>query len=175
MPSETVEINATPEMLTKPLIWRLGKLYNVVTRIKRARVTEDYGFVTLMLDGSTQEVNSAVNYLKSNKLITGGASTDYSAPRNEPENDIPQPNTIFVRLNTVSDDQAQSPVLYRLGKDFGTVIRLERAAFDEEVGGSVEVAISGDLSAVQRAIAYLHTTGINVNPRQRSVTDGGNL
>ena len=175
MPSETVELTSTPELLAKPLIWRLGKLYNVVTRIRRARVTEDYGFVTLTLDGSTQEVASAVNYLKSNHLVTGEVPDNFSAARDEPEKQIPQPNMIYVRLNTVSDDQAQAPLLYRLSKDFGTVVNVERAAFDEEVGGSVEVALSGDLSAVQRAIAYLHTTGLNVNPRQRSVADGSNL
>ncbi len=175
MPSETVEINATSEILAQPLIWRLGKLYHVVTHIRRARITEDYGFVTLTLEGSTQEVASAINYLKSYKLVEGSPPETFSASHNEPEKDIPQASEIAVRLNTVSDDQAKAPLLYRLGRDFGTVVNLERAAFDEETGGSVEIVLSGDLSAVQRSIAYLHTTGLSVNPRQRSVGDGGNL
>ena len=80
-----------------------------------------------------------------------------------------------MRLTTVNPEQGQVPALYRIGRDFGVVVNLRRAEFDEEEGGSVEVEISGILFDVQRSIAYLHTTGLHVNPRQRSVTDYSNL
>ena len=48
------------------------------------------------------------------------------------------------------------------------------ASLDED-GGTLEVEISGALLEVQRAIAYLHTTGLSVSPRERSVSDNGNL
>ncbi|HZP84070.1 MAG TPA: NIL domain-containing protein, partial [Chthonomonadaceae bacterium] len=86
-----------------------------------------------------------------------------------------QPNTIYVRLTTVTPEQAHAPLLHRVGKDFNVVVNIERAAFDDEEGGWIEITLSGPLTEVQRAIAYLHTTGIHVNPRQRSVTDYGNL
>jgi hypothetical protein len=66
-------------------------------------------------------------------------------------------------------------VLYRIGRDLGVVVNLQRAEFDEEEGGWIEINISGILFNVQRAIAYLHTTGIHVDPRERSVTDFSNL
>ena len=55
------------------------------------------------------------------------------------------------------------------------VVDIEQAEFDDEEGGRIEVTLSGALNAVQRAIAYLHTTGLHVNPHQRSVTDDSNL
>jgi hypothetical protein len=75
----------------------------------------------------------------------------------------------------VNAAQGQVPTLFRIGKDLAVVVNIERAEFDAEEGGSIEIAISGVLSDVQRAIAYLHTTGLHVNPRQRSVSDYSNL
>jgi hypothetical protein len=92
-----------------------------------------------------------------------------------PEDTVSRANTITVRLDTVSTEQGGVPTLYRVGKDYNVVVNLERAAFDNEEGGYVEIAISGPLEDVQRAIAYLHTTGLHVNPYQRSVTDYRNL
>ncbi len=175
MPVASVEINATQETVDQPIIWRLGKLFNVVTNLRRARVSEDYGHVALDIEGSTAEVAHAVDYLRALGLTEGGVEPDAKANLPPlPEASLPQPNTIYVHLSTVNVAQAQAPILYRAGKDFQVVVKIERAALEEE-GGSVDVSISGPLNEVQRAIAYLHTTGLNVQPRQRSVTDYSNL
>ncbi len=81
---------------------------------------------------------------------------------------------ITVRIATRTPDQAREPIIYRLGKDFHVVTNIRRASLSEE-GGFVEVEIEGTLEAVQRAIAWLHTTGLHVEALQRSVGDGGNL
>ncbi|HZO88512.1 MAG TPA: NIL domain-containing protein [Chthonomonadaceae bacterium] len=177
MPVVTVELTADSDSVGQPIIWRLGKLFNVVTNIRRARVTEDYGHVALTLEGSTGEVEQAANYLRSLGLLKDTDASAPSAPSSAapPEEAIPRPSSIYVRLSTVNAAQGQTPLLYRVGKDFNVVVNLERAAFDDEEGGWVEITISGPLSEVQRAIAFLHTTGLHVNPRQRSVTDYGNL
>jgi L-aspartate semialdehyde sulfurtransferase ferredoxin len=173
MPVVNVELNGRLDTVQQPIIWRLSKLYNVVTNVRRARVTEDYGYVLLEMEGSSTEIEQASAYLAELGLIKGASDTSAAAAR--PEDSIPQPNTIYVRLTTISAEQGQTPVLYRIGKDLGVVVNLRRADFDEEEGGSLEVNISGKLFDVQRSIAYLHTTGIHVNPRQRSVTDYSNL
>jgi hypothetical protein len=102
-----------------------------------------------------------------NALVPGNIS--------EPEDTVSQARTIYVRIATVYPEQDDVPVLYRLGKDFHVVVNIDRAEFDDEEGGYVEIAISGRLDDVQRAIAYLHTTGLHIYPRQRSVTDYSNL
>jgi hypothetical protein len=176
MPVIHVELNAGQDTAGQPIIWRLGKLFNVVTNIRRARVTEDYAQVVLNIEGSTQEVVQAADYLRALGILGGGTtvSTAQTLP-DPPEAGIAQPNAIYVRLSTVNAAQGHAPILYRVGKDYGVVVNIARASFDDEEGGALEVTISGPLMDIQRAIAYLHTTGLHVNPRQRSVSDYGNL
>jgi hypothetical protein len=175
MPVVTVELNADRDAADQPILWRLGKLFNVVTNIRRARVTEDHAYIALTLEGSTQEVEQATDYLHAQCLLKGAEAASPPPEVASPEASVPQSNTIYVRLTTVTPAQAHAPLLHRVGKDFDLVVNIERAAFDDEEGGWIEVTLSGPLTEVQRAIAYLHTTGIHVNPRQRSVTDYGNL
>ncbi len=173
MPVVNVELNARRDTVRQPVLWRLGKLFSVVTNVRRARVTEDYGYVLLEMEGSTAEIDQAKAYLAGLELTKGTADKTSAAAR--PEETIAQPNTIAVRLTTVNAEQGRLPAIYRIGKDLGVVVNLQRAEFDEEEGGWLEIDISGILFDVQRAIAFLHTTGIHVNPRQRSVTDYMNL
>lgn len=173
MPVVTCELHARREAIQRPIIWRLAKMFNVVSNICRARITEDYGYVLLDIEGSTGEIEQTQAYLESKGLIKTEREGAPSAAR--PEEAVPQPNTITVRLSTVNSDQGHVPVIYRICKDFGVVVNIRRAEFDQEEGGWLEIEISGTLLDVQRAIAYLHTTGLHVNPRQRSVADYMNL
>lgn len=174
MPVVSVELNARKDAADQPVVWRLAKLYNVVTTIRRARVTEDYACILLDIEGSREEIDQALGYLRALGLTEGEASTSPSSLPTPPESTLPQPNTIYVRLSTVNTAQAEAPILFRVGRDFRVVVNIARAAFEED-GGSIEVTLSGPLMEAQRAIAYLHTTGLHVDPRQRSVTDFGNL
>jgi hypothetical protein len=74
----------------------------------------------------------------------------------------------------VNAEQASAPVLARVARDYRVALNIRFAAMDEE-GGTIDMAISGALLEVQRAIAFLHTTGLSVSPTERSVSDNGNL
>jgi hypothetical protein len=176
MPLVTVDLNARQNTAHLPIIWRLGRMFNVVTNVRRARVSDDAAYVRLELEGSTQEVEQATGYLNSLGVIQQGAGNAL-VPGNvvAPEDTISDANTIVVRIDTVYPEQDTVPVLHRVGRDFQVVVNIERAEFDDEEGGYVEIAITGTLGDVQRAIAYLHTTGLHIFPRQRSVTDYSNL
>ncbi len=173
MPVVTVDLTANRDTVRQPIIWRVGRRFNVVTNLKRARISGNYGHASVTLEGSTEEVAQAQAYL-SGLGLTGEAEAT-AADREKTEDGIEQPNTILVSLSTVNPTQGHAPLLYRIGRDFNVVVNIEKGAFDEDEGGALELTISGALSEVQRAIAYLHTTGLHVNPRQRSVTDYGNL
>lgn len=175
MPHVTLDLQARQNTVGQPILWRLGRLFNVLTNVRRARVSEDAGYVSLDIEGSTQEVEQARAYLRSLGL-TQDAGEALTAPGTAaPEDTVSLADTIYVKLTTINPEQGAVPVLYRLGKDFNVVVNIKRAEFDAEEGGSIEIAISGPLSEVQRSIAYLHTTGLHVFPRQRSVTDYRNL
>ncbi len=173
MPLINVEVNATRSAAEEPIIWRLGELFHVVTNIRRARVTDSHGFLSVDLEGSTSEVEQAQEYLRGLGILKGADGTS-KAPSSAPGPVDPLATTIYVRLSAKTPDQAKAPVLYRAGKEFNVVINIERASFDGTAGW-IDVAITGPLNEVQRAIAYLHTTGLQINPRQRSVTDFSNL
>ena len=175
MPLVTVELNARKDIVGQPILWRLGKMFNVVTNILRARISEDYGFVALSLEGSTAEVEQAQEYLRSLSVLGDAPGSATARTGSTPEAAIAQSNTITVLLKTVHPAQCHAPILYRVGKDLNVVVNLRTAFFDAEEGGQVEITLAGALLEVQRAIAYLHTTGLQVNPRQRSVSDNGNL
>ena len=175
MPLVTLDLNARPETARLPFIWRLGRLFNVVTSVRRARVSDESAYIRLDVEGSTGEVEQTTNYLRSLGLLHASGKALSPVGALAPEDTVSQANTIDVRIATVAPEQDSAPVLYRVGKDFDVVVNIDRAEFDDEEGGYVEVAISGGLSEVQRAIAYLHTTGLHIYPRQRSVTDYSNL
>lgn len=173
MPRVNVELNIPRECIDLPIIWRLGRLFSVVTNIKEARVSSEYGVVSLDIEGSTDEVSSSVEYLKALGVLPG-TSTVAVVP-DPPEAAFGQLYAIHVRLRTVNTGQSTTPVLARVARDFRVILNIGFAAFDQEEGGTVDLTISGALLEVQRSIAYLHTTGLSVSPRERSVSDNGNL
>jgi hypothetical protein len=81
---------------------------------------------------------------------------------------------IQVRVATRTPDQAGQPIIYRIGRDFRVVTNIRRAHVDD-TGGFVDLDLEGALPDVQQAIAWLKTTGLSVEARERSVSDGGNL
>ena len=173
MPRVNVELKIPEASTGLPIVWRLGRLYNVVTNIRHARVSSQYGLIGLDMEGSTDEVNNAVEYLKALKVIDG--STALTAVPAAPETAYSNVYSIDVRLATAFAAQAASPILARASRDYRVIINIVFASVDEEDGGTLDVVISGALLEVQRCIAYLHTTGIRVSPTQRSVSDNGNL
>ena len=75
---------------------------------------------------------------------------------------------ITVQISTRTSDQVKEPIIYRLGKDFDVVTNIRRAQVTDDYG-FVEVDIEGSLEEVQRAVSWLHTTGLQVDALQRSV------
>lgn len=175
MPQVTVELNEDASTVRLPILWRTERLFGIIANVLRARVTANYGAITVQLEGAQEQITGAQDYFRGLGVLRNGTAGTSELASARPEDRVPQPNAIYVRLSTVTKPQAHTPVLHRIGRDFNVVVTIDRAAFDAEHGGSVEITISGVLAEVQRAIAYLHTTGVHVEPRQRSVTDLGNL
>lgn len=81
---------------------------------------------------------------------------------------------IQVRIATRTPEQAREPIVHRIGHDFRVVTNIRRAQVSEE-GGFLDIDIEGALPEVQRAIAWLKTTGLSISANERSVGDGSNL
>ena len=53
------------DLVTEPVIYHLGKNYEIVTNIRRADVTREEGWVVLEMTGETDELDRGVLYLES--------------------------------------------------------------------------------------------------------------
>jgi len=53
------------DLVTEPVIYHLGKNYEVVTNIRRADVTREEGWVVLEMTGEPDELALGVTYLES--------------------------------------------------------------------------------------------------------------
>ena len=63
MAKQRVKFTFAQELIKEPVIWRLGRDFNLVTNIRRADVTEDRGWVVLELEGETEEIERGVQWV----------------------------------------------------------------------------------------------------------------
>lgn len=50
-------------LISQPVIYKLGKQFNVVTNIRRADVAEDQGWVVLELDGRAEDIQRGIDWV----------------------------------------------------------------------------------------------------------------
>ena len=65
MSSQRVKFTFPQDLITLPVIYELGKQFNIVTNIRRADVTEDRGWVVLELDGELEEIERGLSWVAS--------------------------------------------------------------------------------------------------------------
>jgi hypothetical protein len=63
MAKQRVKFTFPQELITLPIIYELGKQYQIVTNVRRADVTEDRGWVVLELDGPIEEIERALDWV----------------------------------------------------------------------------------------------------------------
>jgi ABC-type methionine transport system ATPase subunit len=49
-------------LITEPIIYNLGKRFDVVTNIRRANVEERMGWVILEVEGADEQIDKAIEY-----------------------------------------------------------------------------------------------------------------
>ena len=52
------------KLITRPVLWELGKQFPVVTNVRQASVTDEIGIVSLSLEGERQEIKKAIAWLE---------------------------------------------------------------------------------------------------------------
>ncbi len=53
-----------PTLIKEPIIYRLGKQFDVITNIRGANVSNEMGLVALEMEGTQEEVDRAVAWLR---------------------------------------------------------------------------------------------------------------
>lgn len=59
-----VRLTFPPERIQEPIIYLLGKEFDIVTNIRRADVKADYGWVALELEGKEENLERGIAWLK---------------------------------------------------------------------------------------------------------------
>lgn len=75
--------------------------------------------------------------------------------------------TVDVNL-TAKGDQVGEPWVWRLAREFDLKVSIVKANIDDDFGWAM-VQLEGPVEEIQRAIAWLMTTGLHVDAEQRSV------
>jgi L-aspartate semialdehyde sulfurtransferase ferredoxin len=52
------------KLITRPLLWELGKKFEVVTNVRQASMTDEIGLVSLSLEGERDEIKKAISWLE---------------------------------------------------------------------------------------------------------------
>ncbi|MFQ5879178.1 MAG: NIL domain-containing protein [Dehalococcoidia bacterium] len=63
MAKQRVKFTFPQELIRQPVIWRLGREFEIVTNIRRADVTEDRGWVVLELEGELDEIERGLQWV----------------------------------------------------------------------------------------------------------------
>jgi ABC-type methionine transport system ATPase subunit len=66
-PAKTrVWLTYPPQKIKRPIIWELGKKFDIVTDIRQASVNDELGIVCLELDGAAAEIKAGISWLEKN-------------------------------------------------------------------------------------------------------------
>jgi len=65
MAKQRVKFTFPQDLITLPIIFELGKNFEVITNIRRADVTEDRGWVVLEMEGDLQEIERGLEWVTS--------------------------------------------------------------------------------------------------------------
>jgi hypothetical protein len=65
MVKRRVKFTFPPDLVSQPVIFNMGKQFQVVTNIRRANVTRERGWVVLEVSGDEDEIERALRWARS--------------------------------------------------------------------------------------------------------------
>jgi ABC-type methionine transport system ATPase subunit len=60
---QRVKFSFVQELIKEPIIWKLGREFEIVTNIRRADVQADFGWVILELEGERDEIERGLEWV----------------------------------------------------------------------------------------------------------------
>ena len=64
MDKQRVKFTFVEELIKEPVIWKLGRQFEIVTNIRRADVTDARGWVVLELEGERDEIERGLEWVR---------------------------------------------------------------------------------------------------------------
>lgn len=72
MPKKRLHLTFPEDLVQEPVIYHLGKNFDLVTNIRRANVEERFGWVILELEGPAEALQDGIQY-----LVDRGVTVDH--------------------------------------------------------------------------------------------------
>lgn len=66
MAKQRVKFTFVEELIKEPIIWKLGRQFEIITNIRRADVTDARGWVVLELEGERDEIERGLQWVREN-------------------------------------------------------------------------------------------------------------
>ena len=76
MGKQRVKFTFVDQLVREPIIYRLGRDFEIVTNIRRADVQEEMGWVVLELDGEDAEISRGLAWVSSTGVRVNPVSGD---------------------------------------------------------------------------------------------------
>jgi ABC-type methionine transport system ATPase subunit len=64
MPKLRLHLTFPEQLIQDPIIWRLGRQYDIITNIRRANVEESVGWVILEVEGAEEALDQGVAWMQ---------------------------------------------------------------------------------------------------------------
>ena len=64
MTTQRVKFTFVESLIKEPIIWKLGREFEIVTNIRRADVQADRGWVILELEGAREEIDRGLDWVR---------------------------------------------------------------------------------------------------------------
>lgn len=71
-----IKLTFPPNLIKEPVIFTMAKKFDIMPNIRRARVTETVGEMVLELEGSEENLNTGVKFLKDQGIVVEPAEGD---------------------------------------------------------------------------------------------------
>ena len=63
MPKQRLHLTFPEQLIQEPLIWRLGRQYDIITNVRRANVEEKVGWVILEVEGTEEALEQGIAWM----------------------------------------------------------------------------------------------------------------
>lgn len=64
MPKLRLHLTFPEQLIKDPIIWRLGRQYDIITNVRRANVEETVGWVILEAEGTEEALEQGINWMR---------------------------------------------------------------------------------------------------------------
>lgn len=63
MPKLRLHLTFPEQLIQEPIIWRLGRQYDIITNVRRANVEDTVGWILLEVEGTEEALDQGIAWL----------------------------------------------------------------------------------------------------------------